>query len=432
VAPASGSESPPATGPELFEGTVEEFYEVPDPLPFGAPGELIRVQDVSHTADAVTQRIMYHSRDASGDDRAVTGIVTYPTTPPPEGGWPVVSEAHGTVGMASHCAPSRHGSPVFTYGIPGVGVATDYVGLGPIGELHPYLSRPSEAHSVIDAVRAARNLPASGAGTRWLTVGGSQGGHAVIATNELADGYAPELDLLGAAAFAPGAVFDQVYGGVDPLVTLVITFMMLYGAEGEHPEIDVDDYVGPAAAAPAQVLRTGCLGNIIPAVLAVPRDQLFVNDPSTTEPARSVLLSNDVGRSMGAAPLLVVVGTADQTVVIERSRELLARLCAAGQVTAYTEYEGATHDDIGRHAIDEVMAWMAERVLAVDAPDECPPGPAAPTTTTTVPPTTAPTATTATTSAVPDVVPAALARRDLVARPTSPARPLVAAPRYTG
>src|SRR5690606_10207192 len=157
------------------------------PLPPGEPGDIIRLQLVDQSNGQTTLRMMYHSRDTAGRDRAVTGIVTYPDAPPPPGGWPVIRLANGTVGLAPHCALSRAGRPAPTFGSDGVGVVTDYIGLGPVGELHPYLSRVSEAHSVIDAVRAARNIAETGAGDRWLAIGGSQGGHAAIATNELAE-----------------------------------------------------------------------------------------------------------------------------------------------------------------------------------------------------------------------------------------------------
>src|SRR5688572_5115706 len=68
---------------EEFEGSVEDFYRVPDPLPEGDPGDLIRTQAIpaaeGATGDRESLRIMYHSTDAKGHDRAVTGTVTYPT-----------------------------------------------------------------------------------------------------------------------------------------------------------------------------------------------------------------------------------------------------------------------------------------------------------------------------------------------------------------
>src|SRR5262249_36244164 len=150
-----------------------------------------------------------------------------------------------------------------TFGVQGVGVVTDYIGLGPVGELHPYLSRPSEAHSVIDAVRAARNLAEAGAGTRWLAVGHSQGGHAAISTNELAADYAPELQLLGTISLAPAALFDRTYGPIDEVVVRIVGVMAFYGAAAEHPEIHPEDYVGPAVAAAAHVIDEQCLNDII-------------------------------------------------------------------------------------------------------------------------------------------------------------------------
>lgn len=299
AAPTGSPLAPSAStvdGWEWFSGRVADFSRVPDPLPVAAPGQLIRIQPVGETTSSVSVRIMYHSRDAQGRDRAVTGILTFPKQAPPPGGWPVISDAPGTVGIASQCAFSRRSEPSFAWGVPAVAVTTDYIGLGPVGERHPYMSRLSEGRSVIDAVRAARDLSAANAGTRWLAIGGSQGGHAALAANELGETYAPELDLLGTVALAPGAMFDRTYAaGVDPFVGRVVTAMGLYGAATEYPEIDPHDYVTPAVEAIESVFDTGCIGEITAAVLSVPFDGFWSHDPLQTEPARSVMLGNDVG-----------------------------------------------------------------------------------------------------------------------------------------
>ena len=126
---------------------------------------------------------------------------------------------------------------------------TDYIGLGPIGEIHPYLSRPSEGHSVIDAVRAARNWPEANAGKRWLAIGHSQGGHGSLSAHELAGDYAPELDLLGTVSLAPAALFDRGYGGIDTLVAHIVGILGFYGGLSEYPEIDPDDVAGAGTCA---------------------------------------------------------------------------------------------------------------------------------------------------------------------------------------
>jgi pimeloyl-ACP methyl ester carboxylesterase len=367
------STAPTTTGtpaePEQFGGSVDEFYVVPDPLPPGAPGDLIRTQPVRAEGGKTTLRIMYHSRDAQDRDRAVTGILTYPDAAPPADGWPVVSLANGTVGLASPCALSRQGRTASTFGIEGVGVVTDYIGLGPVGERHPYLSKPSEGHSVIDAVRAAGNLPASNAGKRWLTIGHSQGGHGSLSALELGMEYAPELDLLGAVSIAPAAMFDKRYG--DDVVVNVVSVMGLYGAAAEHPEIDPDDYVGPKTAAASSVLDDQCLPAIQNAFIAIPPDEFYENPPAETEPAKSILRENDVGGTKVDAPLFLITGTADPIVVIDRVRDLFTRLCGAGQSTEYLEIEGADHGSEPGLAAGPVATWFADRLAGAPAGNSC-------------------------------------------------------------
>ena len=371
VGPGAAVASAQPDTPPPFGGTVDEFFAVHDPLLPGEPGELIRVQTLGTGGGSTSLRIMYHSRDSRGRDRAVTGTLTFPDGPAPPGGWPVVSTANGTVGMASRCALSRSRTSATTWGLAAVGVATDYIGLGPVGELHPYLSRLSEGHSVIDAVRAARNVTETGAGARWLAIGGSQGGHGAISAHELSATYAPELELVGTVACAPAAMLDRTYGPLDEVVAQVVGGMMLYGAATEHPEIDPNDYVGPEVAAASSVIQTGCLGDIIPVFASIPTSVFYVRSPVSTEPARSILLANDVGHVASDAPMLLVQGTADQTVPPARTRDLFARLCTTRQVTDYRELEGADHNNIGVQSAPEVAAWIADRFGGVAGADSC-------------------------------------------------------------
>jgi alpha-beta hydrolase superfamily lysophospholipase len=372
--PASTAADPDApvaaARPADFTGTVDEFYEVPDPLPEGAPGELIRVMPVSDDATTVTVRVMYHSRDARNRDRAVTGIVTYPTAAAPAGGWPVVAWAHGTTGLAAPCAPSRGGGPAPAFGVDGVRVATDYIGLGPVGERHPYLSGQSEAHSVIDAVRAARLLPEASAGTRWVAVGHSQGGHAALFAHELGQAYAPELELLGTAALAPAAVFERRFGPADQVVPHMVGAMGLYGLAAENPDIAVEDYVSEEVAAVDQVVDEGCLGEIVDAFIRIPIEDFYDRSPFETEPALSVLRANDPGHAAVDAPLLLASGTADTWVVPARVQALFDQLCAAGQATELVAIDGADHN-VTPAMSDRVRAWFADRLAGVDPTDSC-------------------------------------------------------------
>jgi fermentation-respiration switch protein FrsA (DUF1100 family) len=316
-------------------------------------------------------RVMYHSRDALMRDRAVTGTITYPTDPAPRGGWPVVSWAHGTSGLASQCAPSRTGAFSASFGVRGVVVATDYVGLGPLGERHPYLSGKAEGFSVIDIVRAARRIPWVHAGRSWVTVGVSQGGHASLFAGELARRYAPELDLKGVVSAAPGSNLTETFPGDSPLVINTISVLALYGGAEDHPKIHPEDYVTPLTQQKASVIDTGCILDAGLAFGIVPFDQLFTKDPRLTEPARSVALANDPGHHRSGGPILLVQGTADTTAVPARTEKLRQQLCALHQPVAQVLVPGGTHDSALGIATPQIATWLNDRLAGRPAPTSC-------------------------------------------------------------
>src|SRR3954451_17425441 len=128
------------------------FYKPPKHLPGKGHGGLIWARGQSGAAalkGAGSNRlILYRSTGVKGKAVAVSGAVAIPKGKAPKGGWPVVSWAHGTTGIADSCAPSRDGAnPLSSYAYPllqrwlkaGYAVVrTDYEGLGAPGA-HPYL-----------------------------------------------------------------------------------------------------------------------------------------------------------------------------------------------------------------------------------------------------------------------------------------------------
>jgi hypothetical protein len=84
---AAGTEAQSVEGarpePEVFEG--DDFYEVPDPLPGGTHGDLIRYEVVEEagTDDLTLYRVMYLSESVPGDPIAVTGTWPCPRARPP-------------------------------------------------------------------------------------------------------------------------------------------------------------------------------------------------------------------------------------------------------------------------------------------------------------------------------------------------------------
>ncbi|MGH3577715.1 MAG: hypothetical protein ACRDU0_09175, partial [Mycobacterium sp.] len=111
AASAAGSDIPPPAG-------LPAFYSVPQPLPIGGPGTLIKDEVVPdpNLVGATLYLVMYKSVGPRRSLVPVTGMVAVPDGTPPAGGWPVVSWGHGTNGLADVCAPSLAGSSQ----IPGV------------------------------------------------------------------------------------------------------------------------------------------------------------------------------------------------------------------------------------------------------------------------------------------------------------------------
>ena len=122
---------------------------------------------------------------------------------------PCDGEGRRATGAVTRCAPSNGIDPfVLVEGVTQllakgyVVVDPDYPGLGVEGP-SSYLIGSTEGNSLLDAVRAARQLPEAHSGTDVLLWGHSQGGQAVLFGAQEATTYAPDLRVHAVAAAAP-------------------------------------------------------------------------------------------------------------------------------------------------------------------------------------------------------------------------------------
>jgi hypothetical protein len=279
--PGGSSERKPMNAisiPDLEKNTPtgDAFYLPPDPMPEGTYGDLIYLRPLDNPTVAVTGGenwlVRYLSQDASDNPVTVatSGIIVLPDRqahPVPAGGYPLVSWAHGTVGVANVCAPSRDrgdtgASPMNAYPHTLLGhfldqgwavAMTDYeaLGTGTADRLHPYLLGKSEAHAVLDIVVAARRLFEGIIGDRFAIVGHSQGGQAAL----FAAHHAPDrvVGLVAVAAIAPANhLFPLVQlGAADENENegFAFTPLFLAGAIGGDPLIDPEQVLSPIAYA---------------------------------------------------------------------------------------------------------------------------------------------------------------------------------------
>lgn len=176
----------------------------------GTPVAYAKTDMSAFAKDSVV--MTYKMKGVNGIETQATALVFTPKTAPPADGWPIVAWAHGTVGVADRCAPSKNifgaDNKKMTDDLLKEGyvvVAPDYEGLGEPGgkELHPFLNVKSEAYSITDAVVATKNWLGSNASNKWAVLGHSQGGQAALGAAEYA--ARAGMDYKGVVAVAPAS-----------------------------------------------------------------------------------------------------------------------------------------------------------------------------------------------------------------------------------
>jgi acetyl esterase/lipase len=366
--------------------SAEALYDVsPGEIP-GKPGTIIRVWPLEGGGPGMggngeAFRILYRSTDPSGRPIPVSGAIFIPSGPVPPGGRNIIAWAHPTSGVVPPCAPSL---------MPDVGgmmwnlpnmiaegyivVATDYPGLGTDG-IHPYLIGESEARSVLDSVRAARDLPNTGASNRFAVWGHSQGGHAALYTGEVAARYAPDLKLVGVAAAAPATYLVELFDADESTEQdlLAMTILSWTRIENTPPTTLVEPQAMPAFEKTAR----DCIESVAE-FEAIEKDEgplksgpFLKVDPAKTDPWKAIMLRNTPGQAPAGAPVFIAQGTADTTVEPEITKRFGEALCAQGVRVSFVPLPGVTHTFAARDSANAALSWMTERFRGAPAPSSC-------------------------------------------------------------
>jgi acetyl esterase/lipase len=358
---------------EVEEPTIEEFYELPDDVPSGDPGSLVRSQEIlGAPEDARAWRVIYRTTDEAGAPVLSSGLVVAPNGSPPDGGRPVVAWGHPTTGTAPDCAPSRWLDPfVLMEGLSDlldrgfVVAATDYVGAG-VGGPNSYLVGATAATAVLDSVRAAQELPDTGAGDDIVTWGHSQGGQASLFAASAASTYAPELTVRGVAAAAPAADLPKLIDAhLDDISGVTIgayafaAYAEVYGPT--TPGATLDSILTPAGAAAVPAMNELCLATQTSDIhdLARPLIGGFMkSDPSTTEPWATLLAQNTPNAVPPELPVFVAQGLDDELIDPDETKAYVEQLSANGSHVEYVTYPDIDHGTVGYRAVPRLLQWI--------------------------------------------------------------------------
>jgi pimeloyl-ACP methyl ester carboxylesterase len=154
----------------------------------------------------------YVTPGAKGETSNASGVLLLPTGADCTAAAPLVAYAKGTdvqkPRTLANPADSETGLLAAMYAGQGYAVvATDYLGFAKSNySYHPYLHADSEATSVIDSIRAARNAVSSQGGSlngKVMLTGYSQGGHASMAAHRAIEkSLASEINVVAGAHLA--------------------------------------------------------------------------------------------------------------------------------------------------------------------------------------------------------------------------------------
>lgn len=370
----------------LNEGTpvVDDFYAAPDQVPEDA-GVLIRQEpfDRGIPDDAVAWRILYTTTRDEGQPALASAIVVAPAVESANAR-EVITWAHGTTGVHQTCAPSVLEGTFSTGAFFSVDevvdegwvlVATDYVGLGTESP-HPYLIGQGEARSVLDSVRAARQMDELTLVDRTVVWGHSQGGHAALWTGVLAPSYAPDVGVIGVAALAPASDLVGMMTSLQDVTGGSIFATFAVSAYSDvYDDVVLGDYVVPGGDITVQQIASRCLAE--PSVLTSVLSSLAVSFSKFREfdagPLADRLVEN--GPPYGVeAPLLLAQAADDTLVTSEMQDAYVEGLCAAGREVDYRTYEGVGHVPLveaDSPLIPELFEWTRARLAGEPALSTC-------------------------------------------------------------
>lgn len=386
AAAAPQDTSPPAEDP---------FYTPPAPLPAGAPGDVIRSRPAVFSMDPIGRspyegvtswQVLYRSETVQGAPTAVSGMVLVPTkawTGP--GKRPLVSYAVGTRGLGDACAPSYTLTQGMDYEMffvadalsRGWAVAvTDMEGLGTPGQ-HTYEVGGSQGKAVLNMARAAQRLPDAGLGGSPVGLWGySQGGTSSGWAAQLADSYAPELDIKGAFAGGVPADLLAVAKGLDGSPFVGLMFMAAVGYDTAYPELDLEKYLNDAGRELLKKAESLCLVSVdgigtLAGTLFKKISDYTTSDPLATPEWRQRLDENKLGSAAPSVPVFQTQAVYDEIIPFAQADTLHKAWCAKGANLTWKTYTFAEHATGMLWSEPDAMAFLSDRFAGKPVTGNC-------------------------------------------------------------
>lgn len=290
--------------------------------------------------------------------------------------------AHGASGIAENCGLSDKPGffdlvaglrPLLAAGY--VVVAPDYQGLGNPGP-HPMLVGTAAAHSVIDAVRAVRDMRGVAASARYAVFGESLGAYSALWAGAESARYAPELTLVGVAAAAPPTDLKaNLTGGSNVAVRAFLTAYTARSWEQVY-DLPLTTAVKPRTAVLIRNLAKNCVsldGFKLRTKIGMLRlaGQLRNVDLAASPRWAKLMEQNSVSPAALSLPVFVQQGGKDVIVAPAVTAAFVDRLCRRNRNVRYLVTPAGDHVSAGKTAAPDAVAWIGDRFAGRPPPSDC-------------------------------------------------------------
>lgn len=388
-----------------FNSVAEDpFYAVPGNFtPSTPPGTLLKVEPLTNTTfytlapNLALSRILFTTETHNGTVVPASAYILWPFSPNLEPGSEkarTVVFAHGASGEFGDCAPSHMRTLLYQFQAPyalalaGFAVvAPDYQGLGinytfdfksnsaqpaAIPLHHPLVGSTALANDLFYSQQAALKAFPARLSDRFVIMGHSEGGGAAWAAAERQE-MDPIPGYLGTVAGSPAANFSAI---VEAALSLGVTeipsvTLLAWAVQGMFPAFRLSDVLTPLGIArlelQAEIAGCQAVTTAFQQGDGTPHAPLLQDDWYNNFYLQSYLRSSSVGGRGFAGPMLVIQGTADQTILEVVTSAAVNATCSAhpDSVLEYLVVNGTTHVPTLFATQGEWIRWINARFDSV-------------------------------------------------------------------
>lgn len=391
VTGASIASAQSSTPPAVPLPSVDPFYTYDGPLDDTAPGAVLRTRTMPYgfhdqATPITSEQVLYRTTDQFGGPTTTVATVLRPLVPGPA---KLISYHTVYDALGSECDPSYTLTGNGAYSPAGMveqGVITGYLAAGFTVVVPDYegpdlewtIGRQS-AYAALDGVRAAETVLALAASTPVGLVGYSGGSVPTQWGAEVAPEYAPELNIVGAAAGGlpvnlahnlPYISGSTDWAGVIP--ALIVSYQRTYG-------LDTAAFLSEYGQQIVDTVSSQCI-NAFAATYPGLTDGDMVRAPYTSLLDIPEVVESINDNIMGTAgtprvPILLGVGDVDGTgdaVMVTGDVEGLARdYCDRGVNVTYAQYNHFSHGDAFLPFQAQAAQFFTDRFAGGAATNNC-------------------------------------------------------------